>query len=79
MIVSKDKFKDSPTLVIKSDENDRWPFSFGPAKAAKLLEAIHEKGMPKMLELMLDVAGDKLDPYIAKELKTQAQKLKTAA
>lgn len=68
MIVAKDSYKDSPTFVIKNDDNDRWPFSFGPAKAAKLLEAIAEKGLPQILELMIDVAGDKLDPTVKEEI-----------
>lgn len=42
MIIEESEFRGNPTLVIKSDENDKYPFSFGLSKARKILEAYEE-------------------------------------
>jgi CO dehydrogenase nickel-insertion accessory protein CooC1 len=42
MIIEQSEFKGNPMLVIKNDENDRFPFSFGIGKAKKILAAIEE-------------------------------------
>ena len=36
------EFKGRPILVIKRDENDKYPFSFGLSKAKLILENIEE-------------------------------------
>jgi len=38
MIVEETEFKGKPVLVLKNDENERYPFSFGLSKARKVLE-----------------------------------------
>ncbi len=42
MIVEKSEFKGNPVLVIKRDENDKFPFSFGLTKAKMILETLEE-------------------------------------
>ena len=42
MIVEESEFKGRPMLVLKNDENDRFPFSFGMSKAKKMLEAYEQ-------------------------------------
>ena len=39
MLIEQSEFKGNPMLVLKNDENDRFPFSFGLGKARKILEA----------------------------------------
>lgn len=41
-IVEKTEFKGQPVLVIRRNENDRYPFSFGLSKARLILEAIND-------------------------------------
>ncbi len=38
MIIEETEYKGKPVLVIKNDENDRFPFSFGMSKARKIVE-----------------------------------------
>jgi len=38
VIIERSEFKGKPMLVIKRDENDKYPFSFGLAKAKLILE-----------------------------------------
>jgi hypothetical protein len=73
MVIEKGEFKDSPMVTIKSDAADRWPFSFGPAKAAKLLEAISEHGLEKVMELLVEVAGDKCDDNTVEKVRQAYQ------
>lgn len=40
MIVERSEYKGNPMLVIKNSEDDKFPFSFGIAKAKKILENI---------------------------------------
>lgn len=42
MIVERSEFKGRPMLVIKNDEEDKYPFSFGLSKAKKIIENIEE-------------------------------------
>ena len=42
MIVERTEFKGNVVLVLKRNENDKYPFSFGLSKAKLVLEAIDE-------------------------------------
>ena len=42
MLIERSEFKGRPMLVIKSGEDDKFPFSFGLTKAKKILESIEE-------------------------------------
>ncbi len=42
MIVERSEYKGKPLLVLKRDENDRYPFSFGVSKARMILENLDE-------------------------------------
>jgi hypothetical protein len=42
MIIEESEYMGKPMLVIKNDENDRFPFSFGLSKAKKMLGAIDQ-------------------------------------
>jgi len=39
-IVSESEFKGNPMIVLKIDENDKFPFQFGVKKAKLILENI---------------------------------------
>lgn len=41
-MVEKGEFKGKPILILKRSENDRYPFSFGLAKAQLILDHIEE-------------------------------------
>jgi hypothetical protein len=41
-IIERSEFKGKPMLVIKRDEDDKYPFSFGMSKAKLILENIEE-------------------------------------
>lgn len=41
-IVSESEFKGNPMIVIKNDEEDKYPFQFGVKKAKLVLENIDE-------------------------------------
>ena len=41
-IVSEAEFKGNKMIVIKNDEEDKFPFSFGLSKAKKILASIEE-------------------------------------
>jgi hypothetical protein len=41
-IVERSEFKGKPTLVIKRNEDDKYPFSFGMSKAKLILENLEE-------------------------------------
>ena len=41
-MVERTEFKGKPVMVIKRDENDKYPFSFGMMKAKMILENIDE-------------------------------------
>ena len=41
-MIEKGEYKGKPLLIIKRDENDKYPFSFGLSKAKLILENIDE-------------------------------------
>jgi len=41
-MVERTEFKGKPVMVIKRDENDKYPFSFGMTKAKMILENVEE-------------------------------------
>ncbi|MCX5707056.1 MAG: hypothetical protein NTW13_05330 [Candidatus Omnitrophica bacterium] len=41
-MIERGEFKGKPLLVIKRDENDQYPFSFGLSKARLIIENIEE-------------------------------------
>ena len=41
-MIERTEFKGKPVLVIKRDENDKYPFSFGMTKARLILENLEE-------------------------------------
>lgn len=41
-MIERSEYKGKPILVIKRDENDQYPFSFGLSKAKLILENIEE-------------------------------------
>lgn len=42
MIIEKSEYKGNPMLVLKRNEDDKFPFSFGLTKAKMILESIEE-------------------------------------
>lgn len=42
MLIEESQFQGKAILIIKNDENDRFPFSFGLSKAKKILGAIDQ-------------------------------------
>lgn len=42
MIIEESEYMGKPMLVIKNDDKDRFPFSFGLAKAKKILGALEQ-------------------------------------
>ncbi len=41
-MIERSEFKGKPVLVIKRDENDKYPFSFGMTKAKLILDNLEE-------------------------------------
>lgn len=41
-MIERSEYKGKPILVIKRDENDQYPFSFGLSKAKLILDNIEE-------------------------------------
>lgn len=41
-MIERNEYKGNPILVIKRDENDKFPFSFGLSKAKLIMENIDE-------------------------------------
>lgn len=41
-MVERSEFKGKPVLILKRDENDKYPFAFGISKAKMMLENIEE-------------------------------------
>jgi len=41
-MVERSEFKGKPVMVIKRDENDKYPFSFGLTKAKLILDNLEE-------------------------------------
>ncbi len=42
MLIEETEYKGRPTITIRFDENDRYPFSFGMGKAKKILGSLEE-------------------------------------
>lgn len=42
MIIERSEYKGNPMLVIKRNETDKFPFSFGLTKAKMILESLDE-------------------------------------
>ena len=42
MLVERSEYKGNPLLILKRDENDKYPFSFGITKAKLILESFAE-------------------------------------
>ena len=42
MIVERTEYKGQPVLILKRNENDKYPFSFGLSKARLIIEGIEE-------------------------------------
>ena len=58
MILEVGTYKNSPIITIKTDETDRYPFSFGKTKAAKLLDVIEAYGIEEVIERLKEVANE---------------------
>lgn len=41
-VVERSEYKGKPVLIIKRDENDKYPFAFGLNKARMILENLEE-------------------------------------
>jgi len=41
-MIERGEFKGKPLLIIRRDENDKYPFSFGLSKARLIVENIEE-------------------------------------
>jgi hypothetical protein len=41
-MVERSEFKGKPVLILRRDENDKYPFTFGLSKARLLLENLEE-------------------------------------
>lgn len=41
-MVEKSEYKGKPVLILRRDENDKYPFSFGLTKARLILENLEE-------------------------------------
>ena len=41
-MIERSEYKGKPVLIIKRDENDKYPFAFGLAKAKMMIENIEE-------------------------------------
>ena len=42
MIVERTEYKGQPVLILKRNENDKYPFSFGLSKARLIIECFEE-------------------------------------
>jgi len=42
MIVEKTEYRGKQVLILKRNENDRYPFSFGYSKAKLILESLND-------------------------------------
>lgn len=41
-MVERSEFKGKPVLILKRDENDKYPFAFGISKAKMIIENLEE-------------------------------------
>ncbi len=56
-MIERSEYKGKPVLIIKRDENDKYPFAFGLSKARLMLENIEE--IKRFVEENDAAAGDK--------------------
>jgi len=42
MLVEKTEYKGQPVLILKRNENDKYPFSFGLSKARLIIEGFED-------------------------------------
>ena len=42
MLIEESEYMGKPMLVLKNDDKDRFPFSFGLSKAKKIVESIED-------------------------------------
>ena len=42
MLTERTEYKGQPVLILKRNENDKYPFSFGLSKARLILEGLEE-------------------------------------
>ena len=58
VVIERGEYKGNPTITIRKDteEMDRYPFSFGLAKAKLLLKALKQE--PDFLERFVEEEGD---------------------
>ncbi|MGE3063763.1 MAG: hypothetical protein AB7T10_09080 [bacterium] len=42
MFIDKTEYRGKPVIILKRNENDRYPFSFGYSKAKLILDAIDD-------------------------------------
>ena len=68
MKLVKGEYKGSPMVVCQADSSDRYPFSFGAGKAAKVLDSIAEHGTMDFMKLLAEVAGDKVSAETLQKL-----------
>jgi hypothetical protein len=63
-----DEFKGQALLAFNQGPADEYPFSFGSAKAARLLAAFAEYGEEYVIGELIKLAGDKLAPIHKSQL-----------
>jgi len=60
MLIQKGEYQGKPTIILANEANERYTFSFGSAKALKLIKAIVEQ--PKeFFEALVEITEDELD------------------
>ena len=50
-------YKGGPTISFREGEDDRFPFTFGPAKARKLLHFLEDQGAEVMMKTLRDLVA----------------------
>lgn len=55
--MKRDEYRGNPMVVFMADQDDRWPFSFGAGKAARILAAIDELGADKVIAELREIAA----------------------
>lgn len=53
-------YNGKPTMSFEEGMTDRYPFSFGPAKASKVASAIARQGINDFLAKLIHVSGDQI-------------------
>ncbi len=68
---TKGEYQGKPTLIFKSDEADRYPFSFGKGKAIKLVKALAEEGTHTIVDALIELCGNDVTPDEIEKIKTE--------